>query len=164
MTEPNCRVLAENLYKAVKAVKRTKISTLPVLNYAWLRTEEGRLVVSTVDFITSPLTETCAARVNVDFSTCVPMVLETKVNHNKDGYFTSVEHKAKFYPFLDWLKVMQECEDVLDLYFDPSTQILTVKADKSTTEFKCLDAREFPPVDIEEEGDDYDYSTQKNFD
>lgn len=136
---PNVRVLTENLYKAVKAVKRTELSSLPVLNYAWLRTENGNLSISTHD-LEKPITERCAARVNKDFSTCILMV------HKCEVWDNGKDRKLKFYPFLDYLKVMAEQEAVLDLFFDPALQILTIKAGTSKTEFKCLDAQEFPPV------------------
>lgn len=147
---PNVRVLTENLYKAVKAVKRTELSSLPVLNHAWLRTENGYLVISTHDLET-PLTVHCAARVNEDFSTCVLMVHKKEVvTGYKISFGTTIEMtgKHKFYPFFDYLKVMAKQEPVLDLFFDPSVQLLTIKAGTSTTVFKCLDAQEFPLVEI----------------
>jgi hypothetical protein len=144
-TQANVRVLTENLYKAVKAVKRTELSSLPALNHAWLRTENGNLAISTHDLET-PITAHCAARVNENFSTCVLMVHKMEV---VTGYVYGggeIVGKRKLYPLLDYLKVMAEQEPVLDLFFDPSLQLLTIKAGTSTTVFRCLDAQEFPPV------------------
>lgn len=127
------RVLAENLYAALKQVKRTSIHSLPVLNYIRLRFFYGELHLTTTD-LENFLTAKCACQLNEEWATCVPMVHRVT--------------RRTFYPFIDYIKVMMGCADVLDLSFDPSIQILTVSAGTSRAEFKCLDAQEFPPVGL----------------
>lgn len=58
-------------------------------------------------------------------------------------------------PFTDWLYVTQEKpnkqaigrgqSDQIELTLIAETQILQIKAGNTRAEFKCLDAREFPP-------------------
>lgn len=139
------KVLSENLYKALKEVKITKIyQSLPILNYARLEFKDGWLIVTTSD-LENTYTAKCSCIMEEEYSTCVPMV------HEITGYFTVNSRKKstrKFYPFLDFLKVCAEYKDVLELSFNPKVQILTVKVqgERSITEFKCLDAVEFPAV------------------
>lgn len=142
-------ILAENLYKAVKSVKRTTPHSFPVLNCALFKVDDGRVTVTTTD-LEKPLTDSAVCRQEEpSWSTCVPMI---NVIKNKVGYnYGAKECKHKYYPFLDYVKVMAESKEVLEVTLDPSTQILTITTGKfspmkSRTEFKCIDSQEFPPV------------------
>jgi len=66
-----------------------------------------------------------------------------KVETTPNGYRG---HKTtrKFYPFMDWLKVMADYKELLVIEHDKRTESLTIKAGSSRTTFKCLDAQEFP--------------------
>jgi len=136
------QILAENLYKAVKAVKITEVSHLPVLNHARLKIDEstGYLTVTTTD-LERPQTEKVSCRWDAPFETCVPMVHKCETNPNGCGETTT----RKFYPFLDWLKVMAEYKEVLTMTLDEKTQITTVKAGNTRATFKCMDAGDYPP-------------------
>ena len=126
------RILASNAYKAAKTVYRpiSKVSkTLPILAHVLIRPHAGAVAFTTHDLV-EPLTETSTALWNGEpFETCVPM-------------------RA----LKDFLGVMKQNKDeVLTFVFDPHIMRLIVTTDphdgmKSRTEFKCLDANEFPPV------------------
>ena len=79
-----------------------------------------------------------------EWSTYVPMQSEIDVSNT----YRPVWHKV--YPFMDFVEVCAEYEDVLELTFNPQIQILTIKVqgERSITEFKCIDAQEFPTVEI----------------
>jgi hypothetical protein len=136
-------VLAENLYKSLKAVKRTTIHSLPVLNYAKLEFSNGELLVTTTD-LEKPITAKCAARVESEWSTCIPMVNKWTDKHWDKFKERWVTESHKYYPFHDFVKVMAEYQEVLELEFLPDVQILVIHCGKSRSEFKCLDAMEFP--------------------
>jgi DNA polymerase III sliding clamp (beta) subunit (PCNA family) len=133
------KILAENLFKSLKEVKRTKIHSLPVLNYALLDFSNGELHITTTD-LEDTITVKCPCRLDEEFSTCVLMV------HKVNDLYPNGRIKAsyKYYPFLDYIKVMAEDNAVLEFTFNPDVQILAIKSGRSTTEFKCLDAMEFP--------------------
>jgi DNA polymerase III sliding clamp (beta) subunit (PCNA family) len=136
-------VLAENLYKSLKEVKRTTIHSLPVLNHAKLEFSNGELLVTTTD-LEKPITAKCAARVESEWSTCVPMVHKCEVITGYTCGRGEITAKHKLYPFLDYIKVMAEYKEVLELEFLPDIQILVIHCGKSRSEFKCIDAMEFP--------------------
>lgn len=142
----NAKVLPENLYKAVKQVKVSKLQKFPILNHALLETKDGRLRITTWDFETGKqFTAQCAASIHQEFAVCVPMI-DKKFTDN--GY-QNTGHWRTFHPFLDFCKVASEVfEYAISLTYDPNFDILTIKssfdANKSKTEFKCIDASEFP--------------------
>lgn len=137
------KVLAENLYKALKQVKRTKLYALPVLNHVRLAFVNGEIELTTTDLDTVSKSK-CASIMNEEWSTCVPLMLRANTHHDEHGNQTRKEHKYKYYPFLDYVKVHAEYQDVLEMEFNPDLQILTITCGRSKTEFKCLDAQEFP--------------------
>jgi DNA polymerase III sliding clamp (beta) subunit (PCNA family) len=146
------RVLAENLYKALKEVKRTKTHTLPILNHAKLEFTNGELIITSTDLEKS-LQSKCPSIMEEEWTTCVPMVHEVETQHDKNGnarYYYDKGHIFKYYPFLDFVKVCAEYKDVLEFTFNPQTQTVTIKiqGERSNTEFKCMDAQEFPAVEI----------------
>lgn len=139
---PSNKVLSEKLYKALKEVKITKIHSLPVLNHAKLEFFNGELTITTSD-LDNYYTVKVPCIVNREFSTCVPMV------HNYEKYspyHSRVHHTCKAYPFMDFIRVCAEYKDVLEFEFNPQIQVLTIKVqgERSVTEFKCIDAMEFP--------------------
>jgi DNA polymerase III sliding clamp (beta) subunit (PCNA family) len=142
MLEMTIKIQATELYKAVKAVKRTEFSpTLLILNHARIRLTDEGMKITTTDLEKS-LTETVHFWGNGDrWETCVPMI-----NKTKSGDYRH-EKIHKFYPFLDWLKVAAEYKETLELEFVENIQLLKIKAGASRTEFKCIDAQEFPPCD-----------------
>lgn len=144
MSTPN-RILAKNLYKAVKAVKRTEIHSMPIINTVRLSFEEGQCKVTTVELTDSGFkaaTETAPSIMNSEWAACLTMVHKVEVHPN--GRYKGT--KQKFYPFLDYLKIMAEYDEVLEMDFDPTIQTVTIKAGSSRSTFKCIDAQEFPPV------------------
>lgn len=133
------QIKATDLYKAVKAVKRTEYSRLPVLNHARIRLTDEGMKITTTD-LEKPLTETVHFWGNGErWETCVPMI-----NRIKSGPYRD-ERIHKYYPFADSLKVAAEYRETLELEFIEKIQLLRIKAGTSITEFKCIDAQEFPP-------------------
>ena len=143
------QVQAKELYKAVKAVKLTTVNRLPVLNHCLLFLTDHGMMVMTAQLTTDGCKgnfETCPYWGNGErWQTCVPMVKH---------YFPYVPgkdtSKRKAYPFLDYLKIMTDYRETLQLEFEQETQYLTIKAGNSTSVFKCLDAQEFPRVELKE--------------
>lgn len=143
------RVLATNLYKALKEVKQTQISeTLPVLNHAYLKFADGELMLATTDLKDHKVSH-CPSIMNDEWSTCVLMVHKVETSHDAEGKPLKGRFDTrsyKYYPFLDFVKLHAEYEDVLALDFNPQTQILTIKVERErcTAEFKCMSSEEFP--------------------
>lgn len=138
------KLLAENLYKALKQVKRTKIHPLPVLNHAKLEFSNGELTITTTD-LDEPITVKCPCILNEEWSTCVLMVHKCDVVIGYyAGYGTAKTANHKLYPFLDYIKVMAEDKAVLGFEFIENTETMIITSGRSRTEFKCLDALEFP--------------------
>ena len=130
------KILSENLYEGLKKVKITKVNKyLPVLNCAKLEFSNGELTITTTDLENSYIAKVPCITMNDEFSTCVPM--QTRINVSKTRY-----------RFMDFIKVCAEYRDVLEFTFDPKIQILTIKVqgERSITEFKCIDAEEFPAI------------------
>lgn len=128
------RTLATNLYQAAKltyipASKMNKeAKQLPIMHHARLRVKNGVVEITTIDTTGETwelVTETAPARTDEEFETLVPMR-----------------------PLRDWLGVTAKYKSVLVLSLDTRTQTLTVKEESelapSRTEFKCIDALEFP--------------------
>ena len=135
------KVLSENLYKALKEVKQTKISKyVPVYNHAKLEFTNGELLITTINPETKESSQVrCPCILEEEFSTCVPMQSKIDVSNT----YRPVWHKV--YPFMDFVKVCAEYKDVLEFTFNPQIQTLTIKVqgERSYTEFKCIDAQEF---------------------
>lgn len=137
------QILASELYKAVKAVKTSNYSSLPVLNHARMRIddESGYLTVTTTDLET-PRTAKASCRWDDVLDVCVPMIVKTK---NKVGYNRNAKVTTHtYYPFVDWLKVMAEYKELLTIELDQKTMTLKASTKNSRTYFKCMDAQEFP--------------------
>lgn len=134
------RIQAKELQKAVENVARPKGKTgarawrkvskyLPVLSHVLIRYDPGtgRILVATHD-LTDPLVEYAHPLHNRDvvpFATCVP----TR-------------------PFTDWLRIAASYNDTLELDHDAAREILRIYSGPSRTAFKCINAREFPPISI----------------
>ena len=126
-------VLCTNLYKSLSKVKpKVKNKWLPITSTAHLYIKNGALCVTTFGLDGDgwkAQNATIPARYEKDIDTCVP-----------------------FKPFIDWLRVTQDPKnkennyDQIHLDFDPRCQILKVKAGNTRTEFKCIDAQEFPSL------------------
>jgi len=130
-------VLATNAYKAASTAKKAALKPdpkLPVTSHLLIRTFEGRLQI--IPFLwdaeeRTKASESLPARVDSDFAACVPA-------------------RA----FVDWLRVTQEKPtranphgaDQITLDLDPRTQTLKIKAGNTRTEFKCIDAQEWPRI------------------
>lgn len=141
------KVLAVNLYKTLKEVKRTKMSSLPILNHAKMQFTNGELIVTSTDLETA-LQAKCPAIMNEEWETCVNMVHKIETGHDENGYTHKIGNTYKYYPFLDFVKLHAEYQDVLELTFNPEIQMMTIKVqgERSTSEFKCMDALEFPAI------------------
>lgn len=135
------KILAVNLYKSLKEVKRTKMSTLPILNHIKMQFTNGELVITSTDLETSSQAK-CPAIMNEEWETCVNMIVKCDTSN------TIVAHWHKFYPFLDFVKLHAEYEDVLEFTFNPDIQMMYIKiqGERSQAEFKCMDAMEFPAI------------------
>lgn len=125
------RVLATDLYKALKKVKITKISASPILNHARIEFINGELLLTSTD-LENTFESKCACILEEEWATCVPM------QGKKNNY--------KVYPFLDFIKVCAGYNDLLAFTFDPKIQVITIKVvgERSITTFKCMDSVEFP--------------------
>ena len=130
-------------YYACKQVKITSLRPLPILNHALLVARDGAVRLSTWDMESEPRVSEARARTDDVIVTGVPMYCKAE---NRPNGYRSKPHVITTHPFLDWLKVMAECDksEQLFLSFDPMTQTLTIRTTTSRTEFKCLDAGEFP--------------------
>lgn len=137
------KLLSVNLYKALKEVKITKISKIPILNHAKIEFVNGELLITATD-LENILKSRCSCILEEEWTTCVPM--QSKI----DVSTTYKPHWNKIYSFLDFIKVCAEYEDVLEFTFEPKIQVITIKVvgERSTTIFKCMDAMEFPQVSI----------------
>lgn len=133
------RVLAKNLYRALKEVKNTKIVKIPILNHAKLEFVNGELLLTSTDLDTTKYSK-CSCILEEEWTTCVPMQSKIDVSN------THKPRWNKTYPFMDFIKVCAEYDDVLEFTFNPEIQVVTikVKGERSITEFKCIDAEEFP--------------------
>lgn len=120
-------VLQENLAQGLGIVSRavSPRSTLPVLANVLVATDEGRLRLSATNL---ELGITCwiGAKINEDGSTTVPArTFSDLVNTLPNGH--------------------------VDMDLTVRTQSLNVRSGASTTDIKCIDAQEFPPMPLPEE-------------
>lgn len=134
----------KDLYSAVKAVKRTEIHTLPAVNHVLIRVTATGLRVATTDLNNFKVKDILFWGRGERWETCAPMV-HKKESFNQDSAHVNIGVMRKFYPFIDYLRVMAE-EEFIFLQFDPSLQLLTISTETSKATFKCLDAKEFPPI------------------
>jgi hypothetical protein len=133
-------IRATDLFQAVKKIKRTAPAPLPILNHALLHVEPGKVTVSTVELANDgfkALSESAEAITGESWDTCVPMLVVVKERSGS---------KHKYYPFYDWLRVMAEYKEQINLRFEPAIQTLFISGEDSKTKFLCIDAQEFPPV------------------
>ncbi len=118
-------VLQENLAKGLSIVSRavSPRSTLPVLANVLVATDEGRLRLSATNL---ELGITCwiGAKIQEDGSTTVPA-------------------RA----FADLVGTLPAGRPV-EMELTVRTQTLNLRSDQSTTDLKCIDAQEFPPMPI----------------
>ena len=120
-------VLQENLAQGLSVVSRavSPRSTLPVLANVLVATDEGRLRLSATNL---ELGITCwiGAKIDEDGSTTVPArTFSDLVNTLPNGH--------------------------VDMDLAVRTQSLNVRSGASTTDIKCIDAQEFPPMPLPEE-------------
>lgn len=120
-------VLQENLSQGLGIVSRavSPRSTLPVLANVLVATDEGRLRLSATNL---ELGITCwiGAKIGEDGSTTVPArTFSDLVNTLPNGH--------------------------VDMDLTVRTQSLNVRSGASTTDIKCIDAQEFPPMPLPEE-------------
>lgn len=117
-------VLQENLARGLSVVSRavSPRSTLPVLSNVLVATDEGRLRLSATNL---ELGITCwiGAKVEEDGATTVPART-----------------------FTDLVNTLTN--ERVDMSLTVRTQTLNVRAGSSTTDIKCIDAQEFPPLPI----------------
>lgn len=118
-------VLQENLAKGLSIVSRavSPRSTLPVLANILMATDEGRLRLSATNL---ELGVTCwiGAKIHEEGSTTVPA-------------------RA----FADLIGTLQAGRPV-EMDLTVRTQTLNVRSEQSTTDLKCIDAQEFPPMPV----------------
>lgn len=134
------RILAVNLYNALKEVKYTKMHSLPILNHVLLDFSNGELHLTTTDLETKK-ESTAPCRMNEEFKVCINMITKCDVSN------TYKPHWKKFYPFLDYIKLLAEWEEVLDFEYQENICTLVITHGRTRTEFKCMDAREFPSLE-----------------
>ena len=120
-------VLQENLAQGLSVVSRavSPRSTLPVLANVLVATDEGRLRLSATNL---ELGITCwiGAKISEDGSTTVPArTFSDLVNTLPNGH--------------------------VDMDLTVRTQSLNVRSGASTTDIKCIDAQEFPPMPMPED-------------
>lgn len=119
-------VLQENLAHGLSIVSRavSARSTLPVLANVLIATDEGRLRLSATNL---ELGITCwiGAKVQEEGSTTVPARTFTEL-------------------------VSTLSDKQVDMSLSVRTQTLNVRCGASNTDFKCIDAQEFPPIPVPE--------------
>lgn len=118
-------VLQENLAKGLSIVSRavSPRSTLPVLANILMATDEGRLRLSATNL---ELGVTCwiGAKIQEEGSTTVPA-------------------RA----FADLVGTL-EAKKAVDMELTVRTQTLNLRSGQSTTDLKCIDSQEFPPMPV----------------
>jgi DNA polymerase III sliding clamp (beta) subunit (PCNA family) len=129
----NVTVLVSKAYKAAaQAMKQADKpnKSLPVTSHMLIQTHNGQLLITPFAWEDmDKKTEAIPARVEAEFSTCVP---------------------AK--QFTNWLKASQltteekrkGASEQVNLTFDPKIQSLTITAGNTRAVFYCLPANEFP--------------------
>jgi len=141
-------VTAKELYAAVKKVRRIKFRSLPILNYARIALTKDGMKITTTDIedpTTTVIDYSYSGRLQ-RWATCVPMSIQ--VTGCWGPHRSSKESTREFHPFLDWLKVAAAYKETLYLDFDSKKEILIVTVGtNSRTEFKCVNADEFPPAE-----------------
>ncbi|HEB64260.1 MAG TPA: DNA polymerase III subunit beta [Chloroflexi bacterium] len=120
----NVSVLQKNLAHGLSIVSRavSPRSTLPVLANILIATDEGRLRLSATN-LEMGITCWIGARIEEDGATTVPART-----------------------FTDLVNTLSEQQ--VDLSLDTSTQTLRVECGPSSTNVKCIDAEEFPPMPV----------------
>ncbi len=120
----NVSVLQKNLAHGLSIVSRavSPRSTLPVLANILIATDEGRLRLSATN-LEMGITCWIGARVAEDGATTVPART-----------------------FTDLVNTLSEQQ--VDLSLDTRTQTLRVECGPSSTNVKCIDAEEFPPMPV----------------
>jgi len=117
-------VLQENLARGLNIVSRavSPRSTLPVLSNVLVATDEGRLRLSATNL---ELGITCwiGAKIEEDGSTTVPART-----------------------FSDLVSTLSEKQ--VDMSLTVRTQTLNIRCGASTTDIKCIDSQEFPPMPV----------------
>jgi hypothetical protein len=133
-------IRAEDLYKAVKKIKRTVPAPLPILNHALIQVSPGAVSVHTSELTDDGIktvSESTEAITGESWETCIPMIVIVKERSGS---------KHKYYPFYDWLRVMAEYKEQINIRFEPAIQTVFISGENSKTMFRCMDAHEFPPI------------------
>jgi len=127
-------VLQENLARGLGTVSKavSPRSTLPVLANILIASDEGRLRLSATN-LEMGITCWIPARIDEEGSTTVPARTFSDLVGTLPG-------------------------DQVMFKLDPSTQTLNVRSGTSTTDIKCIDAQEFPPMPVP----DFDGAVQIN--
>ena len=133
------KVLAKNLYKALKKVQIRGFSKTPILNHVRFDFANGELLITTTN-LEKVLQEKASCILEEEWSTCMPMVTNVDISETRRPKL------HKFYPLVDFAKVHAEYEDVLLFSFDEKSQTITVQVqgEHSEFKFKCMDVSEFP--------------------
>jgi len=137
-------VLSVDLYNALKKVKITKISKIPVLNHVHLEFINGELLLTSTDLENTKKSK-CPCCIEEEWSTCLPMQSKIDVSTT----YKPVWHKV--YTFMDFVEVCAEYKDILEFTFEPKIQTVTIKVrgERNTSTFKCIDSLEFPVIAVE---------------
>ena len=136
------KIEAKELFEALKSVKFTEVSSLPVLNCVFFYVRDGQLELITTNLDNAKRAEILCINsiTNADenWYTCVPMVL--KYTPCYEGRNSKVKHKG--YPLLDFVKTCDK--DVLEFTLDKNIMTLAIDGENYHTTLKCIDGEEFP--------------------
>lgn len=139
------KIQSEELYKALKKLKISVVSKIPILNYVCMKVENNNLTMFTTDLEkVNKETILCLTKSEEKWSTCLPMVLI--YNPKPMGKYYS-NKKYKGYPFMDFIKLCSEDSDILEFTYDEPIEIVTINGSNYKTTFKCFSSGDFPHVD-----------------
>lgn len=116
-TSINVKAFKRALSEGSKAVN--KKATLPILSTVLVYADSGIVMIASTDLENRVISEPVPAEVGAPLHTCAPP-------------------RA----LADWVATCNP-KSTLTLEHDPRTQVLTVKNERSTAHFKCIDADEF---------------------
>jgi DNA polymerase III sliding clamp (beta) subunit (PCNA family) len=130
-------IRSTDLFNAVKKIKPTNSrwtemrSPLPIFNHTLIEVTPNRVTVASATFTDKGFETLSESIPNSRYTAKAPESWEICVPSRT---------------FRDALRIMAKDKDVVKMEIDTAALVLVAKTDNSTTRFKCMDARDFPPA------------------
>jgi len=135
------KIQSKELYNALKKLKITVVSKLPILNYVYMNVKNNTITMFTTDLEkVNKAIILCVTGEEEEWSTCLPMVLI----YNSTCHPIYYVKKYKGYPFMDFIKVCSEDSDVLNFMYNKLIETVTITGENYKANFKCFSSDEFP--------------------